>query len=119
MSTPAAGSQPGPLSGTAVSSGAHGTTVRRAGLVAAVRLQDREAPARFSVDLVTRAPRPGRIATGGERIRLVWIGQRRVPGITAGRWLRVEGFLSVHQDLPTIFNPRYELLAGAPHDHRS
>lgn len=86
--------------------------------MAAVRLPERGAPARFAVDLVTRAPRPGRIATGGERIRLVWIGQRRVPGITAGRWLRIEGFLSVHQDLPTVFNPRYELLAGAPHEHR-
>ncbi|MGO1885375.1 MAG: hypothetical protein ACTH3G_08450 [Citricoccus sp.] len=112
MTTPQAGTQ------TAAPAGAHGATVRREGQVAAVRLQDRTSPARFAVDLVTRAPRPGQISTGGERIRLVWIGQRRVPGITAGRWLRIEGFLSVHQDLPTVFNPRYELLAGAPHEHR-
>lgn len=98
--------------------GAHGATVCREGMVASVRLQDRGASARFAVDMVTQAPRPGRISTGGERIRLVWIGQRRVPGITAGRWLRIEGFLSVHQDLPTVYNPRYELLAGAPHEHR-
>ncbi|MEV4901595.1 hypothetical protein AB0K08_09680 [Citricoccus sp. NPDC055426] len=98
--------------------GAHGATVRREGMVASVRLQGRGESARFAVDLVTQAPRPGRISTGGERIRLVWIGQRRVPGITAGRWLRIEGFLSVHQDLPTVYNPRYELLAGAPHEHR-
>lgn len=115
MTTPEATAPDSPAAGR----GAHGATVRREGLVVAVRFPGQGMPARFAVDLVTRAPQPDRIATEGERIRLVWIGQRRVPGITAGRWLRIEGFLSVHQDLPTVYNPRYELLAGVPHEHRS
>ncbi|WP_313817459.1 hypothetical protein [Citricoccus sp.] len=113
--------QPLPRAGTggAARREAHGALVRRVGLVAAVRLAAAAGPVRFAVDLVTEAPRPGRVSTGGDRLRLVWIGQRRIPGIEAGRWLRVEGFLSEHDDLPTVFNPRYELLAGAPHDPRS
>ncbi|REE03302.1 OB-fold nucleic acid binding domain-containing protein [Citricoccus nitrophenolicus] len=106
-------------SGRAARREAHGALVKRVGLVAAVRLTAAAGPVRFAVDLVTEAPRPGRVSTGGERLRLVWIGQRRIPGIEAGRWLRIEGFLSEHDDLPTVFNPRYELLAGAPHDPRS
>ena len=97
----------------------HGRTVRLTGMVAAVRLPPHGQSPRFEVDLVTRALRPDRIAAGGDRIRLVWIGQRGVPGIDAGRWLTVEGFLAEHRGLPTVYNPRYELLAGEPHEHRT
>ncbi len=88
-------------------------------MVASVRLPPRGEAPRFEVDLVTSAPRPDRITTEGERIRLVWIGQRGVPGITAGRWLAIEGFLAEHRGLATVYNPRYELLAGGPHEHRT
>lgn len=88
-------------------------------MVAAVRLTGADGSARFAVDLMTKAPRPGRVSTEGERLRLVWIGQRQIPGIVAGRWLRIVGFRSDHEGIPTVFNPRYELLAGAPHDQRT
>ncbi|MFC7402208.1 hypothetical protein [Citricoccus sp. GCM10030269] len=97
----------------------HGEVVRREGMVVSVQLAPPEARARFSVDMVTRPPVPGRASLAGERLRLVWIGQRNIPGITPGRWLRIEGFRSDHEGIPTVFNPRYELLAGAPHGTRN
>ncbi|MHA7289468.1 single stranded DNA-binding domain-containing protein [Arthrobacter sp. MDT3-24] len=48
--------------------------------------------------------------TGG-RLRVVWLGRRRVPGIEAGTVVRLEGMLSQSQGLPTMFNPRYEILS--------
>ncbi|HEU4669055.1 MAG TPA: hypothetical protein VFS79_15495 [Arthrobacter sp.] len=45
------------------------------------------------------------------RLRVVWLGRRRVPGIEAGAELRLEGMLSRSQGLPTMFNPRYEILS--------
>jgi RecG-like helicase len=42
-------------------------------------------------------------------INVVWLGRRRIPGIVAGRTMKVCGRLTVHTAKPTIFNPRYEL----------
>ncbi|MDP9987223.1 hypothetical protein J2S98_002383 [Arthrobacter oryzae] len=58
----------------------------------------------------------GRPATGvgrgrPPRLRVVWLGRRRVPGIQAGAEIRVEGMLARGKDVPTIFNPRYEILS--------
>ena len=58
----------------------------------------------------------GRPATGAgrgkpPRLRVVWLGRRRVPGIQAGAEIRVEGMLARGKDMPTIFNPRYEILS--------
>lgn len=55
-----------------------------------------------------RSPRPG-----GQhgRLRVVWLGRRRVAGIEPGTELRVEGMLSLSRGLPTMFNPRYEILS--------
>jgi hypothetical protein len=39
------------------------------------------------------------------------VGRRRVPGIEAGARIRVEGMLARGEDMPTIFNPRYEILS--------
>jgi hypothetical protein len=41
----------------------------------------------------------------------VWLGRRRVPGIEAGTELRLEGMLSRSEGMPTMFNPRYEILS--------
>jgi hypothetical protein len=41
----------------------------------------------------------------------VWLGRRRVPGIEAGAQIRLEGMLSMNNGLPTMFNPRYEILS--------
>ncbi|WP_026554261.1 OB-fold nucleic acid binding domain-containing protein [Arthrobacter sp. 35W] len=51
-------------------------------------------------------------AKAGEnhRVRLVWLGRRRVPGIVPGVRLRLEGMVSMRDGLPTIFNPRYEII---------
>lgn len=58
---------------------------------------------------------PGRRQSGQAkahgRLRVVWLGRRRVPGIEAGAELRLEGMLSRSQGLPTMFNPRYEILS--------
>ncbi len=94
----------------------HGAVVRRDGMVDNVRRPGRDGPARFAADLVTEPAGPGRVSSSGERIRLVWIGQRSVPGIEPGRWLHVEGFQADHDGVPTVFNPRYELLAGVHRD---
>jgi hypothetical protein len=55
-------------------------------------------------------PRPGSRAASG-RLRVIWLGRRRVPGIDAGTEVRLEGMLTHSQGLPTMFNPRYEILS--------
>lgn len=45
------------------------------------------------------------------RLRVIWLGRRRVPGIDAGTEVRLEGMLTHSQGLPTMFNPRYEILS--------
>jgi hypothetical protein len=50
------------------------------------------------------AQRPG-------RLRVIWLGRRRIPGIDAGTELKLEGMLTVREGLPTMFNPRYEILS--------
>ncbi|MBG6181106.1 OB-fold nucleic acid binding domain-containing protein [Arthrobacter sp. CAN_A1] len=47
------------------------------------------------------------------QVRLVWIGQRRVPGIEAGTQIAFEGMVSPVDGMPTIYNPRYEII-GRP-----
>ncbi|WP_427174417.1 hypothetical protein [Arthrobacter sp. 92] len=46
-----------------------------------------------------------------DRLRVIWLGRRRVPGIEAGSELRLEGMLTMRDGLPTMFNPRYEILS--------
>ncbi|GAC1452393.1 MAG: hypothetical protein PVSMB10_09080 [Pseudarthrobacter sp.] len=50
-----------------------------------------------------------------KRLRVVWLGRRRVPGIEAGTEVRVEGMLTQSHGLPTIFNPRYEIISSQEH----
>lgn len=55
-------------------------------------------------------PRPASIA----HLRLLFMGQRRVPGIEPGVRIRYSGMLSRLDHIPTIHNPRYLILpAGA------
>ncbi|MFJ5859822.1 hypothetical protein ACIQCM_00155 [Pseudarthrobacter sp. NPDC092439] len=73
-----------------------------------------EAPAFTAIVTDTAAGRTGRPARpGGEhgRLRVVWLGRRRVAGIGPGTELRLEGMLSHSRGLPTMFNPRYEILS--------
>jgi hypothetical protein len=61
-------------------------------------IRDREYPIRVA------SPRPA-------RLRVTWLGRRRIPGIAAGVELKLEGMLTVRDGMPTMFNPRYEILS--------
>ena len=43
-------------------------------------------------------------------VTLVWLGQRRIPGIEPGRTRRVQGRVGqLQQGTKAIYNPRYEI----------
>ena len=46
-----------------------------------------------------------------DRLRVIWLGRRRIPGIDAGTEVRLEGMVTFRDGLPTMFNPRYEILS--------
>ena len=45
------------------------------------------------------------------RLRVIWLGRHHIPGINAGTELKLEGMLTVKEGMPTMFNPRYEILS--------
>ncbi|WP_211878671.1 hypothetical protein [Pseudarthrobacter albicanus] len=59
---------------------------------------------------VAEAQRQG-AARPQDRLRVIWLGRRRIPGIDAGTELRLEGMVTIRDGLPTMFNPRYEILS--------
>lgn len=47
---------------------------------------------------------------GSDTVTLVWLGQRRIPGIDSGRTLRVHGRLGkLENGSKAIYNPHYEI----------
>jgi hypothetical protein len=47
---------------------------------------------------------------GTDTVVLVWLGQRRIPGIESGRTLRVHGRLGkLENGVKAIYNPHYEI----------
>ena len=47
---------------------------------------------------------------GTDSVTLVWLGQRRIPGIESGRTLRVRGRLgTLESGSKAIYNPHYEI----------
>ena len=64
---------------------------------------------------VTLRPRGGvpaleaELYDGSGSINLVWLGRRRIGGISPGRALRVEGRIGVQNGDRVMYNPRYEL----------
>jgi hypothetical protein len=47
---------------------------------------------------------------GTDTVTLVWLGQRRIPGIDSGRTLRVRGRLGkLESGAKAIYNPHYEI----------
>ena len=46
---------------------------------------------------------------GTGAVRVVWLGRRRISGIDPGRRVTVHGRITCPAEMPTIFNPRYEL----------
>ena len=80
-----------------------------------------EAPDRERVKLrgtlrtVTLRPRGGvpaleaELFDGSGVVLLVWLGRRRINGISPGRSIAVEGRIGVHEGYRVLYNPRYEL----------
>jgi hypothetical protein len=80
-----------------------------------------EAPDRERVRLrgtlrtVTLSPRGGAPALEAELfdgtgvLTVIWLGRRRIAGISPGSSIQVEGRIGVHDKTRVIYNPRYEL----------
>ena len=72
-----------------------------------------------TVRTVTLRPRAGvpaleaELYDGTGTLTVVWLGRRQIPGIYAGRRLRVHGRVAQRDGRPAVFNPAYELLPGA------
>ncbi len=49
------------------------------------------------------------LTDGSGVVKVVWLGRRKIPGIVAGRTMKVCGRLTCNTERPTIFNPKYEL----------
>ena len=84
------------------------------GFVERVRILPRSSAPQFDATIALhtqRAASPAaEAAPPGTRVRLVWIGQRRIPGIDPGVDLALEGMVSLIDGIPTIHNPRYEIV---------
>jgi hypothetical protein len=72
---------------------------RTGGRISYVEVSPHDAPARLTVRLVD--------PTGA--LDLVFLGRRIVPGLEPGATVCVEGRVAGSDDVPRIFNPRYEL----------
>ncbi|GAA1352663.1 hypothetical protein GCM10009636_15150 [Arthrobacter koreensis] len=85
------------------------------GYVESVTLVPTDSAPRFTAVVadLQGAYRDPAAAQARRRVRLVWIGQRRIPGIVAGTQVAFEGMVSSVAGQPTIFNPRYEII-GRP-----
>jgi hypothetical protein len=46
---------------------------------------------------------------GTEGVTLIWVGRRRIPGIEAGRKIKVRGRMAVRNGRKVLYNPYYEL----------
>lgn len=83
--------------------GAVGSTVVVSGVVHALTLRPRQATPALEVDLYD----------GSGHVRVIWLGRRSIPGITAGRSMVVCGRLTDPDGHLTIYNPKYRLLPTA------
>ena len=91
--------------------------VREEGAVPIQNCEDRQrVQLTGTVSTVTITPRAGHPALevelrdGSGAVTLVWLGRRQIPGIEAGRTLKVWGRISCHDGTRLIYNPRYELM---------
>ncbi len=50
------------------------------------------------------------LADDSGSLTVLWLGRRHITGIHAGRRLRVQGRIGVHEGVRMMYNPRYELL---------
>lgn len=69
-----------------------------------------------TISTVSIQPRSGspslevELRDGSGIVTLVWMGRRQIPGIEAGRSVRITGRISCHDGRRVMYNPRYELL---------
>jgi hypothetical protein len=89
---------------------------RKAGLVAINEAPDRERVCvQGTLRTVTLRPRGGvpaleaELYDGSGSISVVWLGRRRIGGISPGRAIRVEGRIGVQDGQRVMYNPRYDL----------
>jgi len=89
---------------------------RKAGLVPIREAPDRERViVQGTLRTVTLRPRGGvpaleaELYDGSGSISVVWLGRRRIGGITPGRAIRVEGRIGVQDGQRMMYNPRYAL----------
>lgn len=80
------------------------------GVVDAVTILPETVAPAYTAILTDRESHLAAAEGSSHRLRLVWLGRRRVPGIVAGTRLRVEGMVALREGLPTIYNPRYEII---------
>jgi RecG-like helicase len=95
-------------------------TVREEGAVPIRSCEDRQrVQLTGTVSCVTINPRGGQpaleveLTDGSGTVTLLWLGRREIPGIDAGRSLKVSGRISCHDGRRLLYNPRYELLPSA------
>ncbi|WP_244927698.1 OB-fold nucleic acid binding domain-containing protein [Nocardioides sp. W7] len=71
---------------------------------------------RGTLRTVTLRPRGGvpaleaELFDGSGVITLVWLGRRRIAGISPGRSIQVQGRIGQHDGVRILYNPRYELI---------
>jgi hypothetical protein len=85
------------------------------GFIEAVTFAPASQVASFTATVVDHDVTPAKARPAGPgsigRLRVVWLGRRRVPGIAAGMELQLDGMVTVRDGLPTMFNPRYETIS--------
>jgi DNA/RNA endonuclease YhcR with UshA esterase domain len=89
---------------------------RKAGLIAISDVTLREkVTVQGTLKTVTLRPRGGvpaleaELHDGTGSIVVIWLGRRRISGITPGRGIRVEGRIGLQDGERIMFNPRYSL----------
>ncbi|QLQ17271.1 MAG: OB-fold nucleic acid binding domain-containing protein [Micropruina sp.] len=71
---------------------------------------------RGTISMLTMKPRSGtpwleaEFTDGSGTVTLIWMGRRGIPGVVAGRELKVTGRISDVDGQRRIYNPHYELL---------
>lgn len=91
--------------------------VREEGAVPIQTCEDRQQVSLTgTICTVTITPRDGhpalevQLRDGSGAVTLVWLGRRQIPGIEAGRTIKIWGRISCHEGRRVLYNPRYELL---------
>jgi hypothetical protein len=109
------------ISRWANSSDQHAADLRRtyadSGVATIAEAADRETVRlRGTLRTVTLRPRGGvpaleaELFDGSGVLTVVWLGRRRIAGISPGRSIEVRGRIGAHDGVRIIYNPRYELI---------